>query len=96
MHIIFYIELGDLIRKSKILSLFNLASSLFQSKFVQKPNHKCPTDFNASDCSVLPFKFNKSKHRISVRSPILWKSIPTNLDRKNTGKCNHFIKKELM
>ena len=87
MHIIFYHRVGRLNSKKQDFKFIQLSIIIIS---------KCPTDFNASDCSVLPFKFSKSKHRISIRSPILWKSIPTNLGRKNTGKLNHFFKKKLM
>ena len=36
--------------------------------------------------SIPPFKLSKSKYIISIRSPILWKNIPTNSDKMQGAK----------
>ena len=56
------------------------APKLFQNKF-PKPTHKYPTKFPAPNYSIPPFKLSKSKYRISIRGPTLWKNIPTNSEK---------------
>ena len=53
---------------------------IFQNKFYE-PTHKYPTNFSTSNQSIPPFKFSKSKYRISIRGPTLWKNIPTNFEK---------------
>ena len=53
---------------------------IFQNKF-RKPTHKYPTNFSTSNNSIPPFKLSKSKYRISIRGPTLWKNIPTNSEK---------------
>ena len=86
----------ELFRESKILNVFQLnilnnlvfmhkiksqtAPKIFQNKF-RKPTHKYPTNFSTSNYSIPPFKLSKSKYRISIRGPTLWKKIPTNSEK---------------
>ena len=56
------------------------APKIFQNKF-RKPTHKYPTNFSTSNYSIPPFKLSKSKYRISIRGPTLWKNIPTNSEK---------------
>ena len=86
----------ELFRESKILNVFQLnilnnlvfmhkiksqtAPKIFQNKF-RKPTHKYPTNFSTSNYSIPPFKLSKSKYRISIRGPTLWKNIPTNSEK---------------
>ena len=56
------------------------APKIFQNKF-RKPTHKYPTNFSTLNYSISPFKLSKSKYRISIRGPTLWKKIPTNSEK---------------
>ena len=83
----------ELFRESKILNVFQLnilnnfvfmhkiksqtAIKILQNKF-SKPTNKYPTNFSTSNYSILLFKLSKSKYRISIRGPTLWKNVPAN------------------
>ena len=54
----------------------NIVPTIFLNKF-KKPTHNYPTNFATTNYSIPPFKLNKSKYRISIRGPTLWKNIPT-------------------
>ena len=56
------------------------APKIFQNKF-RKPTHKYPTNFSTSNNSIPPFKLSKSKYRISIRGPTLWKNFPINSEK---------------
>ena len=103
----------ELFRESKILNVFQLnilnnlvfmhkiksqtAPKIFQNKF-RKPTHKYPTNFSTSNYSIPPFKLSKSKYRISIRGPTLWKNIPTNSEKMQESVAvfkNSIIKKLL-
>ena len=47
----------------------NTVPTIFLNKF-KKPTQNCPTNFARTNYSTPPFKLNKSKYRISIRSPI--------------------------
>ena len=59
----------------------NTVPTIFLNKF-KKPSHNYPTNFARTNCSISPFKLNKSKHQISIRGPTLWKNIPTDTEKK--------------
>ena len=83
----------ELFRESKILNVFQLnilnnlvfmhkikyqtAPKIFQNKF-SKPTHKYSINFSTSNYSIPPFKWSKSKCRISIRGPSSWKNISAN------------------
>ena len=48
----------------------------------KKSTHNYPTNFARTNCSIPPFKLNKSKYRISIRGPTLWKNIPSDTEKK--------------
>ena len=91
-------------KKSKILNVFQLnilnnlgfmhkiksqtAPKIFQNKF-RKPTDKFPTNYFTSNYRIPSFKLSKSKYRVSIKGPTLWKNIPIN-SQKNTRKCNRF------
>ena len=104
---------GELFRESKILNVFQLnilnnlvfmhkiksqtAPKIFQNK-LRKPAHKYPINFSTSNYSIPPFKLSKSKYRISIRGPTLWKNIPTNSEKMQESVAvfkNSIIKKLL-
>ena len=60
----------------------NTVPTIFFNKF-KKPTHNYPTNFAGTNYSIPPFKLNKSKHRISIRDPTLWKNIPTDTEKSN-------------
>ena len=65
----------------------NTVPTIFLNKF-KKPTHNYPTSFARTN--YMPnFKLNKSKYRISIRGPTLWKNIPTNTEKKEQ-KTNIF------
>ena len=66
--------LNNLVFMHKIKS--QTVPKLFQ-KFL-KPTHKYPTNFSTSNCRIPLFKLSKSKYRILIRVPILWKNISSN------------------
>ena len=66
----------------------NTVPTIFLNKF-KKPTHNYPTNFARSNYSI-PFKLSKSKYRISIRGPTLWKNIPTDAEKKQQ-KTNIFI-----
>ena len=86
----------ELFRESKILNVFQLnilnnlafmhevksqtSPKIFQNKF-REPTSMYPTNFSTSNYSIPPFKLRKSKYRISIRGPTLWKNIPTNSEK---------------
>ena len=86
----------ELFRESKIFNVFQLnilnnvifmhkiksqtAPKIFQKKF-RKPTHKYPTNLSASNYIIPPFKLSKSKYRITIRGPTLWKNFPTNSEK---------------
>ena len=70
---------------------------LFQNKF-RKPTHKYPTNFSTLNYSISPFKLSKSKYRISIRGPILWKNIPTNSEKmqESVTISKNYMRKKLL
>ena len=66
----------------------NTVPTIFLNKF-KKPTHNYPTNFARTNYSIPPFKLNKSKYRISIRGPTLWKNIPTDTEKKQQ-KTNIF------
>ena len=56
------------------------APKMFQNKF-SKPTHKYPTNFSTPNYRIPPFKLIKSKYRISIRGPTLWKNFPINSEK---------------
>ena len=62
--------------------------TIFFNKF-KKPTHNYPTNFARTNYSIPPFKLNKTKYRISIRGPTLWKHIPADTE-KITKKKNIF------
>ena len=73
------------------------ATKIFQNKF-HKLTHKYPTNFSTSNYSIPPFKLSKSKYRISIRSSILWKSIPTNSEKMHGSITvfKNYMRKKLL
>ena len=73
------------------------APKIFQNKF-RKPTHKYPTNFSTSNYSIPPFKLSKSKYRISIRGPTLWKNIPTNSEKmqENVTVFKNSMRKKLL
>ena len=59
----------------------NTVPTIFLNKF-KKPTHNYPTNFATTNYSIPPFKLNKSKYRISIRGATLWKTIPTDIEKK--------------
>ena len=59
---------------------FQTAPEIFQNKSC-KPSHKCPANFSTSNYSIPLFNFSKSKYKISIRDPTLWKNIPTSSEK---------------
>ena len=55
--------------------------TIFLNKF-KRPTHNYPTNLARTNYSILPFKLNKSKYRISIRGPTLWKNIPADREKK--------------
>ena len=55
----------------------------FLNKF-KKPIHNYPRNLTRTNYSIQPFKSNRSKYRISIRGPTLWKNIPTDTEKKAT------------
>ena len=66
----------------------NTVPLIFMNKF-KKPIHNYPTNFARTNYSITPFKLNKSKFRISIRGPTLWKNISTDTEKKQQ-KTNIF------
>ena len=66
----------------------NTVPTIFLNKF-KKPTHNYPTNFARTNHSIPPFKLNKSKYRISIRGPTLWKNIPPDTEKKQQ-KANIF------
>ena len=60
----------------------NTVPTIFLNKF-KKPTHNYTTNFAGTNYSIPPFKLNKSKYRISIRGPTLWKNIPTDTEKSN-------------
>ena len=56
--------------------------TIFFSKF-KEPNYNYPTNFTRTNYSIPPFELNKSKYRISIGGPTLWKNIPTGVEKQN-------------
>ena len=52
----------------------NTIPIIFWNKF-KKPTHNYPTKFTRANYSIPPFDLNKSKYRISIQGPNLWKNI---------------------
>ena len=52
----------------------NTVPIIFWNKF-KKPTHNYPTKFTRANYSIPPFDLNKSKYRISIQGPNLWKNI---------------------
>ena len=93
-----------LFKECKILNVYqvNIWKILFLCiKLTQKPvptislnkfkkaTHSYPTNLPRTNYSIPPFKLNKSKYRISIRGPTLWKNIPTDTEKKQR-KTNIF------
>ena len=66
----------------------NTVPTIFLNKS-KKPTHNYPTNFARTNYSILSFKLNKSKYRISIRGPTLWKNIPADTEKKQQ-KTNMF------
>ena len=66
----------------------NTVPTIFFNKF-KKPAHNYPTKFARTSYSIPPFKLNKSKYRISIQGPTLWKNILTDTEKKQQ-KTNIF------
>ena len=66
----------------------NTVPTTVLNKF-KKPTHNYPTNFAGTNYSKPLFKLNKSKYRISIRGPTLWKNIPTDTEKKQ-HKTNIF------
>ena len=47
-----------------------IVPSIFLLKFC-KPSHPCPTNFSAHNFLVPTLKLKKSRHRVSIRGPLL-------------------------
>ena len=58
----------------------NAAPTIFLKKF-KNPTRNYPTNFARTNYSIPPFKLNKSKYRIAIRGPTLWKNIPTDTEK---------------
>ena len=58
-------------------------------KKLKKLTLSYPTHFARTNYSIPPFKLNKTKYRISIRGPTLWKHIPADTE-KITKKKNIF------
>ena len=52
----------------------NTVPTIFWNKF-KKPTHNYPTKFARANYSIPPFDLNKSKYRISIQGPNMWKNI---------------------
>ena len=66
----------------------NTIPLIFLKKF-KKLTLSYPTHFARTNYSIPPFKLNKTKYRISIWGPTLWKNIPTDTE-KITKKKNIF------
>ena len=66
----------------------NIVPTTFLNKF-KKPTHNYPTNFARTNYNLPLLKLNKSKYRISIRGPTLWKNISTNTEKKQQ-KTNIF------
>ena len=49
----------------------------------KNPTHNYRKRFARTNYSILPFKLNKCKYRISIRGPNLWKNIPKNTEKSD-------------
>ena len=61
----------------------NAVSTIFLNKF-KNPTRNYPTNFARTNYSIPLFKLNRSKYRIAIRGPTLWKNIPTDTEKKPT------------
>ena len=66
----------------------NTVPTIFLNKF-RKPTHNYPTNFAGTNYSILTLKLNKSKYRISIRGPTLWKIFQP-IQKKKQQKTNIF------
>ena len=66
----------------------NTVPTTFLNKF-KIPTNNYPTNFARTNYSIPPFKLNKSKYRISIQGPTLWKNILTDTEKKQQ-KTNIF------
>ena len=60
----------------------NTAPIIFLKK-IKKTTHNCPKNYARTNYSIPPFELNKSKYRISIGGPTLWKNIPTGVEKQN-------------
>ena len=60
----------------------NTVPTIFLNK-LKKPTHNYSTDFARTNYSILLFRLNKSKYRLSIRGPTLWKNIRTDTEKNN-------------
>ena len=82
----------ELFKECKVLNVYQVVLFLcikliqiiynFFNKF-KNPTHNCSTNFARNNYSIPPFKLNKSKYRISIRGPNLWKNIPTDTEKES-------------
>ena len=72
------------------------APSIFLTKFC-KPSHAYPTNFSAHNFLVPTLKLKKSKHRVSIRGPLLWNNILTTAEKSQESlpKFRTTIKEKL-
>ena len=71
------------------------APKVFLNKFLQV---KYTTNFCTSNYSILPFKLSKSKYRISISSPTLWKNIRTKSEKmqQSVTVCKNSMRKKIL
>ena len=60
----------------------NTVPTIFLNK-LKKPTHNYSTDFARTNYNILLFRLNKSKYRLSIRGPTLWKNIRTDTEKNN-------------
>ena len=59
----------------------NTVPTIFLNK-LKKRTHNYSRNFARSKYSIQPYKLIKSKYRISIRDPTLWKNIPVDREKK--------------
>ena len=86
---------------SNIISMHRVenktAPSIFLTKFC-KSSHVIPINLSAHNLLVPTLKLNKSKYRVSIKSPLLWNSILTKAEKtqESLPKFRTTIKEKLL
>ena len=103
----------EIFKEQKILNIYQLnilsniifmhrvenktSPSIFLTKFCQ-PSHVYRTNFSAHNFLVPTFKLKRSKYRVSIRGPLLWKNILTAAEKTQESllKFRTTIKEKLL